>query len=63
MYRLARRSLVTTRAIREGETIVADMLTVKRPGHGIHPSQQEIVVGRTARRTIDADTVLLWEMI
>jgi len=58
--RVARKSIVAARPIRRGETLTADMLTVKRPGTGISPMQWDQVVGRTASRDFDADEVLEW---
>jgi N-acetylneuraminate synthase/N,N'-diacetyllegionaminate synthase len=63
MYRLARRSLIAARAIPSGTTITADMLTIKRPGYGIKPVHLELVVGRVARRDIDEDDVITWDMV
>jgi N,N'-diacetyllegionaminate synthase len=62
MYAKARRSIVTTCAIRCGSVITRDMLTVKRPGHGIRPKLIDAVVGRVARVDIDEDEILTWEM-
>lgn len=63
MYTKARRSLVAAVAIRAGTRITRDMLTVKRPGHGIKPKFIEAVVGRTASIDIDEDEVITWEMV
>ena len=57
---LVRRSVTTRRAIRAGETIPADALTLLRPGTGIPPADLEKVVGRIAARDIPADTTLEW---
>jgi len=63
MYNLARRSLVAARRIERGRTITEDDLTVKRPGHGIHPQFASVVVGRPAARDIEADEVITWDMV
>ena len=39
------------------------MLTYKRPGTGISPRLMDLVVGRTARVDIPADTTMTWEML
>jgi N,N'-diacetyllegionaminate synthase len=61
--RTGRRSLVATRDIKAGEVIRAGDLTSKRPGTGIAPRHLDLVVGRVARRDIQADRVLTWDMV
>jgi sialic acid synthase SpsE len=63
MYALARRSVVAVSDIPAGTVITREQLTVKRPGWGIPPKQIEMLVGRTARRQIEADDVITWDMI
>jgi sialic acid synthase SpsE len=63
MARLGRRSVIARVAIPRGTTITAAMLIVKRPGFGIHPRFFDRVVGRVARRDIEADDVITWEMV
>lgn len=63
MYRLGRRSLITTRALPAGTTLTADMLTVKRPGYGVAPKHLDLVLGRTLRQDVEDDDILTWEMI
>ena len=63
MYTLARRSLIAARDIPAGTAITREHLVVKRPGYGIAPKDIEHVVGRTARVDIEADEILMWEMI
>jgi sialic acid synthase SpsE len=58
-----RRSLHARCAITCGEMITADMLVVKRPGFGILPASKSLVVGRIARRDIEADQWITWDMI
>jgi N-acetylneuraminate synthase len=59
----ARRSLVTARPVVEGSIIRMADLTFKRPASGISPRAIGEVVGRTAARTISADTILQWSHI
>ncbi len=61
--RLSRGSVVAARAIRAGETLTADMLTVKRPGTGIRPAELDTLIGRRAVRDIEADTQLAWDAV
>ena len=61
--REARRSLVLTRDMQKGEVIQAQDLMAKRPGTGISPSMQDIVLGRHLLVDCPEDTVLTWDMI
>jgi sialic acid synthase SpsE len=63
MYAKARRSVVATCAIPAGTLVTREMLTTKRPGHGIKPKFIDALVGRVARIDIDEDEVLTWEML
>ncbi len=58
-----RRSLTARRDIRTGEKLDWDSLTLKRPGTGINGSSVNLVLGRSARRDIPADTILTLDMI
>ncbi len=62
-WRYARRSVTSAAAISKGTVISRAMLTYKRPGTGISPRFLDLVVGRTARVDIPADTTLTWEMV
>lgn len=59
----ARRSLVTVCKVNKGDTITRGMLTFKRPGTGISPSEMENVVGRIAKVNISVDTILQFDML
>ncbi|MCD8013667.1 MAG: N-acetylneuraminate synthase family protein [Lachnospiraceae bacterium] len=61
--REARRSLVPTRDMKAGEIIKKEDLMPKRPGTGISPKYQDIVVGRKIVRDVEEDTILTWEMV
>ena len=63
MHQKARRSLIAARRIPKGTPIERDMITIKRPGHGIRPKLVDLVIGRVARVDIDEDTVLTWELL
>jgi len=60
---IARRSLVTVKAIRKGQVITRDLLAVKRPGCGIAPGDLEKVIGLRVKRAIPADHVITWQDI
>jgi sialic acid synthase SpsE len=62
-YKNARRSILSSRDISKGE-IIQDMdIVIKRPGYGIQPSMIDLVVGRTAKVNIEADSPITWDMI
>jgi len=51
----ARKSLVASRAIMEGEVFSRDNLTAKRPGDGLNPMSLSEVIGSPASRDYKAD--------
>ncbi len=57
----ARKSLVATEDIMEGETIDLKKLNAKRPGFGIMPADIDKVIGKKANRKIKKDTLIKWE--
>lgn len=62
-YRLVRRSIHALVDIPKGTRITREMLTIKRPGLGIHPRFMDVIIGRLAVRDIEADAWITWEMI
>ncbi len=52
---IARKSLVASRTIRQGERFSADNVTAKRPGGGLSPMLWDEVMGQVARRDFDPD--------
>jgi sialic acid synthase SpsE len=63
MAEKGRRSLHALQPIKEGELISAEKLVAKRPGLGVPTKMRDHVVGRIARRDIDADDWITWDMI
>jgi N,N'-diacetyllegionaminate synthase len=63
MYPLGRRSLIVTRDLTAGTQLERDMLTTKRPGFGIAPKHLDLVLGRPLKVDVEADDILLWEMV
>ena len=59
---VARRSLVSARAISAGEKLSADDIRILRPGTGIPPRQLKYVVGRRVGVDIRSGTVLTLDM-
>jgi sialic acid synthase SpsE len=62
-YKNARRSILSARNISKGEIIQDQDIVIKRPGYGIQPSMINMVIGRTAKTDIEADSPIIWEMI
>jgi N,N'-diacetyllegionaminate synthase len=60
--RIGRRSFVASRPIASGTVITEELLAVKRPGFGIPAALRDAILGRTARRDIEADEILIWDM-
>ena len=58
----ARRSVVSKGFIPKGTEITSEMLTYKRPGTGISPTEVEKIIGKISCKNIDDDTILSWEM-
>lgn len=56
---IARKSIVATRAIRKGELLTEENLTVKRPGWGTSPMLWDSLIGRTASRDYLPDEPLM----
>lgn len=59
----ARRSIVAVRDIIKGEIISEDMITYKRPGHGISPARVGDVIGKIANCDILEDKPLLFNYL
>lgn len=54
----ARRSLVAACNIKKGQEITVEMITHKRPGTGISPTDLDSVIGKVCNRDIEEDTIL-----
>jgi sialic acid synthase SpsE len=63
MADLARRSLHAARAIPAGTVITTEMLTIKRPGLGVPPALRPYVIGRSAKRDIEADSWITFDLL
>ena len=60
---IVRKSIVATVDIPKGTLITKHMVTIKRPGTGIQPSNLENIIGQKAKIAIPKDTVLKNDMI
>jgi N,N'-diacetyllegionaminate synthase len=61
--RAARKSIVSASAIAAGALLTPAVLTLKRPGGGLAPTELDQLLGRRAAVDIPADTQLAWDMI
>ena len=63
MRTMTRKSCVARRRIAKGSPIQIEDVIIKRPGTGIPPRDVERVVGRVARRDIEEDEVITWDLV
>jgi sialic acid synthase SpsE len=63
LFSKARRSILAKNKIQKGQVITDNDIVIKRPGLGIHPSEIYSVIGRIAKRDIEEDEPINWEMI
>lgn len=55
---VARKSLVASRDIKEGEVLTEENVTTKRPGNGISPMLWDEVIGTRAKRDFAVDSLI-----
>lgn len=55
---IARKSIIAARAIKAGEMLTEENLTVKRPGNGISPMRWDEVIGTAAVRDFEEDELI-----
>jgi sialic acid synthase SpsE len=60
---VARKSIVSTRALTAGHSLVLSDLTIKRPGNGIAPKLLPALIGRTLSKSVDKDETIQWESL
>lgn len=56
-----RKSIVLQRAIKAGQAIDQNDISIKRPGYGIPPKFFEQLIGRCVSRDLERDSILTWE--
>ncbi len=59
---VARKSLVSARALARGAVVTEDAIAIRRPGTGLPPAARAKVVGRRLSRDVSAGEILDWEM-
>lgn len=62
-YKLARRRIIANRNIPKGKKIEKSDLIIKRPGFGILSKFLDIIVGRTAKKDIEDDDIITWDLV
>jgi sialic acid synthase SpsE len=63
LYNLARRSIIAKKRIPKGKIIEQSDLIIKRPGYGIAPKFLDIILGRKAKKDIEEDDIITWDLI
>lgn len=58
-----RKSLYAACDIKKGQVITREMIAIKGPGGGILPRYLDIVAGRAAKKDIEADYPITWDVI
>ena len=56
-----RKSIVTTKKIKQNTKIERDMVGIKRPGNGIPPSKLDKIMGKIVARDLDKDCVITFD--
>ena len=49
--------------MKTGEVIKKEDIIAKRPGTGISPNMEDIIIGRAVKKDLEEDTILKWDMI
>lgn len=57
---ISRRSIFVNRAVEAGNEIERSMLCVRRPGHGIPPTQLEALIGKRLLHRVNPGQALYW---
>jgi len=63
IFKKLSKSIVSAVDINKGETVTIDKITTKGPGTGISPMKIDLLIGKTAKVDIPADTVILEDNI
>jgi N,N'-diacetyllegionaminate synthase len=58
---VARKSLVINKPLKAGDIITENDLEIKRPGTGIPPKYYPLLIGKSVKKSIGEDEVLMWD--
>jgi N,N'-diacetyllegionaminate synthase len=58
MRQIARKSIIASKKINEGEVLTADNISIKRPGTGISPMKLHEVIGTKAIKPFLKDDLI-----
>jgi sialic acid synthase SpsE len=61
--KVGRKSVVAAQDIKKGTIITEKMLTIKRPGDGLHPREYYNIIGKTVKKDIAKDSLLSWSYL
>lgn len=63
MINTQRKSLYINQDIKKGDVITRDKIAIKGPGVGLHPRYLDVVIGRCARQSLEADYPITWDVV
>lgn len=61
IMRQTRRSILAAEDLRAGEILTGEKICLKRPGTGIAPEFVPILLGRTLKKDIKKESIIMWE--
>ena len=63
MMQQVRRSILSSQKLKAGTILTEEMLCVKRPGIGIAPEFESLLLGRKLKRDIEKEEPIMWDDI
>jgi len=61
--KIARKSIVTIKDLKEGEILTDEHISIKRPGSGIPPKYFKTILGKKILKDISKNSIISWEDI
>ena len=59
--KIARKSIVSIKDLKQGSILSEENIAIKRPGTGISPKKYKEICGRTIKKDIPKDSIITWE--